>query len=138
MKKNRRKSREVALSALYAADMRPTEDPLMVFALVAETAEVDMDDIAYARGLFTNAIARSTSTDALISEFAKNWDIKRMAAIDRNVLRLAITEFAEQFDVPYKVVIDEAVELAKTFGAEESGKFVNGLLDTIYRERIKK
>ena len=69
----------------------------------------------------------------MITQRAANWDIKRMAVIDRNILRLAVTELFYFKQVPVKVVIDEAVELAKAFGAEDSGKFVNGIIDSIHK-----
>jgi N utilization substance protein B len=72
--------------------------------------------------------------DKSIQERAANWEMKRMAAIDRNIIRLAVAEMTFFTDVPVKVVIDEAVELAKTFGSSDSGKFVNGVIDSIHKK----
>ncbi len=73
--------------------------------------------------------------DQLIAKYAENWEIGRMAAIDRNVLRLAAFELLNELDTPVSVVIDEAVEIAKTYSTQDSGKFVNGILDKIKAER---
>lgn len=137
MKKKRRQARELTLSALYACEMRPQEETFSVFNTITESEEYSPDNIEYAKKLFMGVIESIDELDSVISKFAKNWDIKRMAAIDRTLLRMAVEEFDKKYNIPYKVVIDEAVELAKEFGAEESGKFVNGLLDNIYREKYK-
>ena len=75
--------------------------------------------------------SKRQETDELISEFSHTWTIQRIPAVDRNVLRLAIYELIERVDVPVAVVINEAVELAKRFSTEESGKYVNGMLSAI-------
>ena len=87
----------------------------------------------YACELLTQLYRAPEEIDELIKKRAANWDIKRMAAIDRNILRLAVAELCYFPQVPVKVVMDEAVELAKTFGAEDSGKFVNGIIDSIHK-----
>ena len=135
--KNRRDSRVLALNALYACDMRPTEEPMLIFKLVAENEEIKEGALDYGRSLFNAVRAEIESIDEILGQFAKNWDIKRMAAIDRNLLRIAVVEFGDEFEAPYKVVIDEAVELAKKYSAGSSGKFVNGLLDSIYKKKFK-
>jgi N utilization substance protein B len=75
--------------------------------------------------------------DECLTRHAANWELKRMAALDRNVLRLAVAELFFFTEIPFKVVIDEAVELAKIFGTDESGRFVNGILDSIHKDRSK-
>lgn len=137
MKKNRRQARELALNVLYACEMRPDESSQEIFKIISENDEHSEENISYALKLFLKIQKDKINLDEIISSFAKNWEIGRMAAIDRTLLRMAITEFDSDFKIPYKVVIDEAVELAKEYGAEESGKFVNGLLDNIYRKKIK-
>ena len=87
----------------------------------------------YARTLFEGAIEHGDEIDRLIGEQAENWRLERMPAVDRNVLRLAVYEMVWQPDVPKLVVLDEAIELAKTFGSENSSRFVNGLLDGLLR-----
>ena len=83
----------------------------------------------YARTLLEGSLANQAPIDALIEEQAENWRLERMPVVDRNVLRLAVYELRHQPDVPAVVVIDEAIELAKKFGSEQSGRFVNGILD---------
>lgn len=76
-----------------------------------------------------------TTIDALIRQHAENWRLERMPAIDRNILRLAIYEMLHEAKVPKVVIVDEAIELAKKFGAENSGRFVNGLLDGVLQSQ---
>jgi N utilization substance protein B len=73
-------------------------------------------------------------TDQLITQYAEHWDLDRMAVVDRNILRLAVHELLWQPDVPPKVAINEAIELAKKFGTADSSRFINGLLDRILKE----
>jgi N utilization substance protein B len=87
----------------------------------------------YAKRLVDGALEHREEIDALIKEQADNWRLERMSAVDRNVLRLAVYEFLYEEDVPKLVVVDEAIELAKKFGSEQSGRFVNGLLDGLLK-----
>jgi len=87
----------------------------------------------FARGLVDGTCAHLEEIDERIREAAENWDMSRMATLDRNILRMAVYELAHCEDIPPKVAINEAIELAKQFGAEESGQFVNGILDKIKR-----
>ena len=89
----------------------------------------------YACGLVQGTHERMDEIDELIRQQAENWRLERMPAVDRNILRLAVFELLAEDDVPPLVVLDEAVELAKRFGSEHSGRFVNGLLDGLMRAR---
>lgn len=89
----------------------------------------------FAETLFRNALARREELDELIRAGADHWRLERMAMVDRNVLRLALLELVENPAISAAVVLDEAIELAKAFGGEESGAFVNGVLDGI-RKRL--
>jgi N utilization substance protein B len=89
--------------------------------------------LAYAGRLVDGTIRHQPEIDALLRAQADNWRLERMPAVDRNVLRLAVYEMLHEVDVPKLVVVDEAVELAKRFGSEQSGRFVNGLLDGLLR-----
>jgi len=134
---NRRKSRELALQSLYAWESTGDEaviNDALKFAIEESQAPEETRD--YAVSLVNKAIGAQKTIDGLIQKHAANWDLKRMAAIDRNLLRLATAELMFFEKVPFKVVIDEAVEIAKTFGADDSGKFVNGLLDSIHKELV--
>jgi len=101
--------------------------------VVAEAVEVDQEAFAYARTLFEGVLAHVEELDELIRHQAEHWRLERMAAVDRNILRLAVFEMRYETDVPKLVVVDEAVELAKRFGSEQSGRFVNGLLDGLLK-----
>ena len=89
---------------------------------------------AYAQGLVTGTIDHREQVDALIREQADNWRLERMPPVDRNVLRLAVFEMLYETDTPKLVIVDEAIELAKKFGSEQSGRFVNGLLDGLLKQ----
>jgi N utilization substance protein B len=117
-------ARERALSLLYEAESKG-EPPREVLAAlpVPPTYLVVM--------LVEGVEDHRGELDALIEEHARNWSLERMPAIDRNVLRLALYELKDRPDVPVAVVIDEAVELAKRFSTDDSGRFVNGMLSAI-------
>lgn len=89
----------------------------------------------YAQRLTEGTVKHGDSIDSLIREHAENWRLERMPAIDRNILRLAIYEMLHESNVPKVVIVDEAIELAKKFGSEDSGRFVNGLLDGVLQSR---
>ncbi len=91
--------------------------------------------LPYALVLVQGALARQEEIDQLIREQAQNWRIERMPVVDRNILRLAVFELLEAEDVPKVVILDEAVELAKLYGSEQSARFVNGILDGLLRSR---
>jgi N utilization substance protein B len=88
----------------------------------------------FAQGLVTGTIDHREQVDALIREQADNWRLERMPPVDRNVLRLAVFEMLYETDTPKLVIVDEAIELAKKFGSEQSGRFVNGLLDGLLKQ----
>ena len=141
----RHRGREVALQVLYAIDLGEqeregdavaTDDPatasLRAFDQVTEHFEVPAAATAFAKRLVAGVAAKRPAIDERIKEHSRNWRIDRMAAVDRNVLRLATWELVE-LDTPLAVVIDEAVDLARRFGADTSPAFVNGILDAIAR-----
>ncbi|MBN1309013.1 MAG: transcription antitermination factor NusB [Chitinispirillaceae bacterium] len=130
---NRHRSRILALQTLYACDVGTTPEWPEMLERIAGGSALPATVVAYARELCTERYRAAERVDELIRKRAANWDIKRMAAIDRNILRLAVTELCYFQQVPTKVVIDEAVELAKAFGSDDSGKFVNGVIDSIHK-----
>jgi transcription antitermination protein NusB len=131
---NRHRSRTLALQTLYACEMGTSSgDWREMLEKIAEGGNLPPTVKKYACELLTELYRAFATIDELIKKRAANWDIKRMAAIDRNILRLAAAELCYFPQVPVKVVMDEAVELAKTFGAEDSGKFVNGIIDSIHK-----
>ena len=88
----------------------------------------------YGKSLVTGTLEHREEIDGLIREQAEHWRLERMPVVDRNILRLAVYEFLYESDVPKLVVLDEAIELAKRFGSEQSGRFVNGLLDGLLKQ----
>ncbi|HEX2163997.1 MAG TPA: transcription antitermination factor NusB [Thermoanaerobaculia bacterium] len=90
----------------------------------------------HARALVEGAVAHREEIDRLIRTQADNWRLERMPAVDRNILRLAVFELLHQPDVPKLVVLDEAIELAKKYGSEQSSRFINGLLDGLLKQRV--
>ncbi|HEY0482818.1 MAG TPA: transcription antitermination factor NusB [Kofleriaceae bacterium] len=129
----RRTGRAYALQLLYARDGDPATDVAGAAASWAEAFDLEIDPgaQAFARELVAAASEHAVQIDALIGAASKNWRIDRMSRVDRNILRLGACELVAFGDVPVKVVINEAVELAKRFGTAESSAFVNGVLDRI-------
>jgi N utilization substance protein B len=129
----RRSGRAYALQLLYARDGDPATDVAGAAASWAEAFELELDPTAqaFARELVAAASQHAVQIDALIGAASKNWRIDRMSRVDRNILRLGACELVAFPGVPVKVVINEAVELAKRFGTAESSAFVNGVLDRI-------
>jgi len=94
------------------------------------------ESFTYARELVEGTVGHLEEVDALIRRQADNWRLERMPVVDRNVLRLAVYEMLYEQDTPQLVVVDEAIELAKKFGSEQSSRFVNGLLDGLLKGRL--
>ena len=129
----RRSGRSYALQLLYARDGDASQNLSAAAVNWADEFELEIDDQArtFARELVAAAVERAAEVDELIASASKNWRIDRMSRVDRNILRLGACELVASRDVPVKVVINEAVELAKRFGTAESSAFVNGVLDRI-------
>ena len=130
-------SREAALQMLYALDAAGGEVEQVITDYWRELPG-DVEGRAYADELVRGVAASADEIDQRIREASKHWRIERMARVDRNVLRLGVEELRSQPAVPRAVAIDEAVELAKRYGAEGSGLFVNGVLDRIAEELGRK
>jgi len=132
--------RTVALQTLYEWDFRGTEnlDELLV-ANVEEFIgkEVEKKDLPYLYALVKGVEKNQSDIDKLIQTAAPEWPLEQIAYVDKNVLRIAIYELIFSDEIPPKVAINEAVELAKAFGGENSSKFVNGVLGTIYRSSAR-
>jgi N utilization substance protein B len=134
-KSSRHRSREAALQVLYAIDLARAregrEPPAQeVFEAVAEHFEMPEGAVAFAKELVCGAIREQGALDRCIAAHARNWRLERMAAVDRNILRVAAFELGHT-DTPTAVVLNEAVELARRFGSDESPAFVNGILDAV-------
>ena len=127
----RRQAREIALQALYLVDVARTLPP-EAFAIVNRRGDQEEENtLDFARSLLDGAVAKLGEIDAHLAATAENWPIKRMAAVDRNVLRLAAFELAYERDTPVGVVIDEAIEIVRKYSTEDATKFVNGILDKL-------
>ncbi len=125
----RTKARELALQYLYQADLRGASTDS--FDEFLGDREQEDEIVQYARRLVEGVRGRLAELDSAIAGVAENWDLARMAVVDRNVLRLAAYEMLFGGEVPRAVAINEAVDLARKYSREESGAFVNGLLDKI-------
>ncbi|MFH0937814.1 MAG: transcription antitermination factor NusB [Planctomycetota bacterium] len=127
--------REITLQYLYMQDVLKGKDILSFEAFIeAQQPALLSESVAFARRLVENVLQRQSELDTEIAGVAANWSITRMAAIDRNVLRLGLTELIIYPEISHKIIINEAIELAKRYSSEDAGAFVNGLLD---RLRIK-
>ena len=126
----RRKARVLALQALYEIDTVKHEPEGVVARLLAE-AGLSEENTAFTRELVSGVVQNKEKIDGNIQSFATAWPIEQIPAVDRNILRLAIFEILLDNRVPVKAGINEAVELAKTFGSDSSPKFVNGVLGSI-------
>ncbi len=130
----RRKSREVALQFLYQLDLNNETEPDTRAGAFWADHPVDPGTRAFADELVRGTAQNLAKVDQTIAQYAEHWDLDRMAVVDRNILRLAVYELLWHADVPVKVVINEAIEIAKKFGTQESSRFINGILDRIHKE----
>lgn len=126
----RRKARAVALQAMYEIDTTRHEAEEVLGRLLAEE-NLSGDNTAFVRQMVKQVVEHQAEIDGNIQRFAPAWPVEQLSAIDRNILRLAISEILFDNRVIIKVAINEAVELAKKFGSENSSKFVNGVLGSI-------
>jgi len=130
----RRKAREVALQFLYQLDLQGDSDPAPHAAEFWTHHPLDDEAREFADDLVRGAMATHAKIDDVITRCTEHWDLDRMAVVDRNILRLAIYELGWRTETPPKVVINEAIEIAKKFGTRESSRFINGILDRVHRE----
>lgn len=134
-------ARTLALQTLFELDIQenlnalPEQSSAILERNLAEFGE-GIKDSTFSREIITNALSRRTTIDDIITRAAPDWPIDKISIVDRNILRIGLTEllFGDRAQVPPKVAIDEAIELAKSFGGETSGRFVNGVLGAIYKE----
>jgi transcription antitermination protein NusB len=133
----RRKARELALRMLYQVETAG-EAPELALTRYCEIFPYQKDIIDYARLLLSGVIREQEAIDKYIETASEHWRLGRTTYIDRSVLRLGVFEMLFSEDVPPKVAIDEAIEMAKKYGNEESRDFINGVLDKIFKEFYKK
>lgn len=128
--RKRSQAREIALQTLYELDVRGSDVLQEIESLIAETSK-DPEVRTFGRELVEGTWENRAKIDRHIEEVARNWEISRMAVIDRNVLRLATYELIFRDDIPPLVSINEAIEIVKKYSTRNSGAFVNGILDNI-------
>lgn len=136
---NRHLARTIAVQVLYQWDFNGQKQNLD--SLLEENKKAfapEFDDGGFIKHLTQGVIEHKTSIDGLIAKFAPEWPLNQITIVDRNVLRLGIYELKFDDNIPAKVAINEAIELAKTFGGESSGKFVNGVLGAVYKNMGEK
>ena len=134
---HRRKAREYALQGLYIFEV--SKSPLIeLTSLDWVEDEVPEDIQKFTVSLITNTIENITEIDKVIQKHSKNWKFERLSYVDKSILRLSISEMMYMADIPYAVTINEGIELGKIFGGENSGQFINGILDAVNREYSKK
>ena len=128
----RRKSRELAMQALFCMDVLQNDSEDIIQRL-SEMLRLTPDSQAFYLTLIKGVLENRPRLDALIEQFSSNWKISRMGCVDRNILRIGAYELLFCPDIPPKVTINEAVDIGKLYGTEESGAFINGILDGIYQ-----
>jgi N utilization substance protein B len=133
----RSRAREVVLQVLYEDDVNPSRNLAVADEFLCGRLNHDEELIIFARSILAGVRRNRGELDQLLSERAENWRLERMAVTDRNILRLAAYEMLFG-DTPDRVAINEAVELAKRYGAKQSSQFVNGILDRLLRDRGEK
>lgn len=139
---SRRRAREFALQALYAADVAAVPSAAAISGVLAarlddadaDAEPVDAEEMEFARTLVAGVLDDRDAIDKRIEAASENWRLARMPTVDRNILRLGAFELEKRADIPASVAINEAIELAKRYGGGESRAFVNGILDRIASE----
>jgi transcription antitermination factor NusB len=129
----RRRARELAIQVLFHLEYNPGP-PEAAFELVCENFGLSASARPFSKRLVLGVCERREDLDRLIRRSSRNWRLERMPRVDRNILRLGIYEMMYMKDIPPRVSIDEAVELGKLYGTEDSGSFINGVLDDIYNQ----
>lgn len=130
----RSQARDLVLQALYASELGG-KDHSEAYDEIVGGAQLGAPTREFARGLFDRVVAEREWSDATISELAHNWKLERIAVIDQIILRMAMTEIKAVPDTPIKVVLNEAIELAKRYSTAESSRFVNGILDSFVKNQ---
>lgn len=130
----RRLARENCLQSLYSSDIAGLEPASVLASFQMEEFALEEKVFDFYKTLYSSTIANRQKIDEIIQKTSRNWEMERMPAIDRSILRMAVCEMMILSDAPVAVIIDEAIELAKKYSTEKSGKFVNGVLDSIARQ----
>lgn len=135
--RKRRKSREIALQVLYQINIT-NQDPIKTLAQLQEHFSTEGGENGFTERIVLGVLEHCKEIDQLIEKYSENWRLDRMTIIDRNILRMAAFELLYCEEIPPKVTLNEAIDLGKRYGAEESGSFINGILDRIQNDAIRK
>ena len=133
----RRKSRELAMQMLFQGDLGKQSPDEVRLLFWASRDDIDADTRGFAEDLYRVATTRQPEVDGLIEQHAQHWRLERMPVVDRNLLRAAVAEMLGFPNTPAAIVINEALEIARTYAAPESVNFLNGVLDAIARQQLK-
>jgi N utilization substance protein B len=128
----------MAVQFLYQVDVLQPEDAKKLFAHFWDLTDASAEVMKFTTELIEGVLDKATEIDAKIQAYADNWEMERIAPVDKNILRVALFEILYREDIPNNVSIDEAIELAKKFSSEESGKFINGILDRANKDVASK
>ncbi|MHB8157932.1 MAG: transcription antitermination factor NusB [Desulfocucumaceae bacterium] len=142
----RRQAREAVLRTLYQVDVTGIDCEMAIknTAEISESLEEEVeklgnlgaDDLSYARDIVFGSIKHEKEIDEMIAALSKDWNIERLAMVDHNIMRIAVFEIMYREDIPLSVSVNEAVELAKLYGSDDSGKFINGILGKLIRDKL--
>jgi len=130
----RQKARQLTLKCLYAFETAEQDIDQIAGSLLPDS-DLSADSVKFAETVFRSVVAHLAEIDDHISRFSDNWEIERLAIIDKNIIRIGICELLYFPDIPGRVSINEAVELAKRFSTPESSRFVNGVVDAVFRSQ---
>jgi N utilization substance protein B len=135
---NRHLGRTIAMQALYQYDFRKDSPEAMAEIIRHSISEFapTYDDPGFIKELIDGVLNRQAEIDGIITHYAPEWPIEQITVVDRNILRIGVYELKWVPNIPSKVAINEAIELAKTFGGESSGRFVNGVLGAIFKDMV--
>lgn len=137
---NRHLARTIAMQSLYQWDFmgKPNQQVPEIIGFNMKEFAPDFDDKGFVKELVEHVTSSGEKLDKIITQYAPDWPIEQITTVDRNILRIGVWELKFSETIPSKVAINEAIELAKTFGGESSGRFVNGVLGAIYKDMVVK
>ena len=128
---HRRKAREITLQVLYQIDASKT-DVDEAIELFRDNFGMPRESVEFSTQLIKGTLDHIKEIDALIKDCSEHWSLERMSTVDKNILRIAVCEFLYCDDIPPKVTLNEAIDIGKSYGSDNSGSFINGILDAMY------
>ncbi len=136
---NRHLARTLAMQTMFLWDFegKTQKDLKKISKVIFENFAPQFDDHGFVEGVLQGVMDNLEDIDAYITKYATEWPLEQITIVDRNILRIGVYELLYDDDIPAKVAINEAIEIAKIFGSDSSGKFVNGVLGAIYKDMLK-